>query len=115
MGDDSKTCEELLLRYDEPGGVRALVLDDDGKVAYGYLLEREAVVGDVWLYNVAATPNTVDWNDKSQMPFLNPQKFCKAETVPRLNPQSLEIRWFEAGVEVIADGILLARLESGAK
>ena len=114
--DDSKTSDEVLQRFDEAGTGRAVVLEDDGRVAYAYLLDHEKVVCDVWLYNVAAAPNAVDWNDESQMPFLNPQKFCKVEVVPRLAQQSsVECVWCEEGVEVIIDGVLMARLEPGAK
>ena len=35
MADDS-IGEDLLLRYDEPGGDRALVLDDDGKWQFAH-------------------------------------------------------------------------------
>jgi hypothetical protein len=44
---------------DEPGGDRQVVLEDDGRVAYAYLLERDAIVADVWLYNIGEDP--VDW------------------------------------------------------
>jgi hypothetical protein len=114
--DDSKTSNDVLLRFDESGTDRAVVLEDDGRVAYAYLLDHENVVSDVWLYNVADTPNVVDWNDESQMPFLNPQSFCKTETAPRLTQRaSIECIWFDEGVEVVVNGVLVARLKPGAK
>ena len=51
--DGSNTSNELVLRYDEPDGGRSVVLEDDGRVAYAYLLEKDTIVSDVWLYNVA--------------------------------------------------------------
>ena len=114
--DDSITSNDVLLRFDEPTTTRAVVLEDDGRVAYAYLLDHEEVVGDVWLYNVAEPPDLVDWNDASQMPFLNPKSFCKAESGFRLTQQSaVECAWFPKGVMVSINGVLIARLEVGAK
>lgn len=115
-GSRMSTQSEVLLRIDEEGGTRALVLEDDGRVAYAYLLDEDKIVGDVWLYNVEVTPEEVDWKDKSQMPFLNPRRFCKEATVPRLAAQvSVRCDWFERGVAVKVEGMLLARLEHGSK
>jgi hypothetical protein len=112
--DDSTSSEPL--RFDEPGTARAVVLDDDGRVAYAYLLKDEEVVGDVWLYNVDEAPETPPWKDPSQMPFLNPKSYCRLESVPRLQADSeVHCRWYKQGVEVSIDGIIVARLEEGAK
>jgi len=114
--DDSRMSNEVLLRFDDAGSGRALILEDDGRVAYAYLLDNEKLVGDVWLYNVIEAPITVNWDDESQMPFLNPRQFCRSESIPRLQQQSIvECAWFDKGVEVTIDGTLIARLESGAK
>jgi hypothetical protein len=113
---DSKTSDEVLLRFDDSGTGRAVVLEDDGRVAYAYLLDREDVVSDVWLYNVSATPKVVNWDDLSQAPFLNPQQFCKPETAPRLDKHStIECVWSDDGVEVTINGTMMARLEAGTK
>ncbi|MDI1432822.1 hypothetical protein [Polyangium sorediatum] len=114
--DDSTKSNEVLLRFDHPDGSLAVVLDDDNRVAYAYLLEDEEVVGDVWLYNVMEAPDTVNWEDSSPMPFLNPRDYCKSEKVRRLTPQSaVQCAWFDAGVEVSIDGIRWARIERGSK
>jgi hypothetical protein len=112
----STTNSEILIRFDESGGRRAVILEDDGRVAYAYLLEDEEIVGDVWLYNVEQTPDTVNWKDRAAMPFLNPRPFCRDADVPRIG-QSVPVhcQWSETGVEVSIDGVLLARLERGAK
>ena len=107
----STNHDELLLRFDEPAGSRAVVLDDDGRVALAYLLNGEDIVGDVW----SRAPEAVDWKDRSQVPFLNPRSLCASEDVPRLSRHSsVRCAWFENGVEV-TDGTLMARLEHGAK
>ncbi|HEU4408221.1 MAG TPA: hypothetical protein VFS43_23365 [Polyangiaceae bacterium] len=113
---DSRVPSDLLLRFDAPDGRRAVVLEDDGRVAYAYLLQEESVVGDVWLYNVAEAPTAVDWKDRSAMPFLNPKKFCAQANVPRLSETSkVECRWRESGVDVSVNGLLIARIDRGSK
>jgi hypothetical protein len=108
--------EGVVLRAAAPDGRRALVIEDDGRVAYAYLLDEDAVVGDVWLYNVADTPEQVDWRDQEAMPFLNPRRYCRKETVDRLREDSIVVcEWSSQGVSVTVDGVRLARLEHGAK
>jgi hypothetical protein len=111
-----ETSDEVILRFDEPDGHRSLILEDDGKVAYAYLLENGLVVGDVWLYNVGADPHTTDWSDASAMPFRNPEKYCTAETLPRLGRDAaITCTWSTRGVAISVGGSLWARLESGSK
>jgi len=105
------TDNELLLRFDADDGTMALVLEDDNRVAYAYLLENERVVSDVWLYNVAPAPETVQWDDPTGMPFLNPVHYCKIGPIPRLRPGSvIQCRWMANGVELFVDGVKWARL-----
>lgn len=109
-------ADEVLLRFDEPKGRRSLVLEDDGRVAYAYLQDGDSVVGDVWLYNVGQDPESVDWRDRSAMPFQNPAKYCTAEVLPRLRPDSdISCRWSDQGVTVSVAGLVWARLEKGAR
>ena len=68
-------------------------IEDDGRVAYAYLLEDTTIVGDVWLYNQLDTPTVGAW-DRSQMPFLNPIDFVDGRTIrPILNNSDVEIKW----------------------
>lgn len=116
MGDSTTTRDEVVLRFDDPRSSRAVVLEDDGRVAYAYLLEDQRIVSDVWLYNVANAPISVDWTDRSAMPFLNPRDLCRAESFERLTPHAaVECRWSADAVEVLIKGVLMARLERGAK
>jgi hypothetical protein len=113
---DSAEKDEVLLRFDDPETARAVVLEDDGRVAYAYLLDHEKIVGDVWLYNVADAPESERWKDQTEMPFLNPRSFCTPVSVSRLTQSSsIACTWFDNGVEVSVDGILMARLEENAK
>jgi len=114
--EDSRKKTEILLRFDEPETERAVVLEDDGRVAYAYLLDRERIVGDVWLYNVSEAPESEKWKEQKERPFLNPKSFCKAEVAPRLSEHAAIVcKWYEKGVEVRIDAILVARLEQNAK
>jgi hypothetical protein len=49
------------------------VFEDDGEVAYGYMMIDKEIVSDVWLYNTADTPTTPPWRDGPDgLPFRNP-------------------------------------------
>jgi hypothetical protein len=113
--DESIESGGTLLRYDEPGGLRAVVLEDDGRVAYAYLLENGAIVNDVWLYNVAEAPASIDWQAQRQvhdLPFLNPAPFCNGEHAVRLaDASNVECVWSSTGVSVRIAGVEIARLE----
>jgi hypothetical protein len=90
------------------------VLEDDGRVAYAYLLKDRKIVADVWLYNVGESPESTNWRDKSAMPFLNPRGFCSDGKLPRLDSATnIDCSWFVDGVEVRVDGRLVARLVAG--
>jgi hypothetical protein len=106
----------LFRHLQAPSGDLSLVIDDDGRVAYAYLRLGEQIVGDVWLYNVLPTPESVNWADRSQMPFLNPRPFCCDEAPARLNDDSrIEVRWLADGAELFVDEELTARIHVGDK
>jgi hypothetical protein len=104
-----------MIRIDDAKTQRALVVDDDGRVAYAYLLVGEDIVADVWLYNVVVTPQRPDWRCDSALPFLNPARHCRAdESLPRIaSAANLSCTWSPDGVELFIDGVLAARLSTG--
>lgn len=55
----------------------SLIIEDDGRVAYAYLLLNEEIIGDLWLYNQEETPSFSDWSNPDNMPFLNSQQFVR--------------------------------------
>ena len=61
----------------------SVVIADDGRVAYAYLMEGEDSIGDVWLYNQHEAPKDSNW-DKQQLPYLNPEEYLNKET--RVSP-----------------------------
>jgi hypothetical protein len=111
------TNDGFLARFEDPMSGRAVILEDDNRVAYAYLMMGETIVSDVWLYNVAAAPDTPEWSDASKMPFLNPSVYCsKDASLPRLNKEVVvECAWTDAAVDVFLNDILAARLAEGAK
>jgi hypothetical protein len=42
--DDSRISDEVLLRFDANDGQMALIIEDDNRVAYAYLLQRASSV-----------------------------------------------------------------------
>jgi hypothetical protein len=70
---------ELLLRFDDPDSNLGVVIEDDGRVAYAYLLDHRAIIGEVWLYNRAAAPQVPGWNSLMEAPpYLNPEGYIRA-------------------------------------
>jgi hypothetical protein len=113
---DANEAAGIYLRRNEPNGTRAVVLEDDGRTAYAYLLDDERTVSDVWLYNVGEDPEAVDFGNSTALPFQNPKANCAAEKLPRLTePSRLVCRWRPTGVELEVDEVLWARLEPGAR
>jgi hypothetical protein len=75
-GDHSRAAS-----YFSPCGLYLLTYEDDGKVAYAYLKQKEGrgIVGDVWLYNRCPTPAEPEWSERSNIPFANCQGFMTEE------------------------------------
>jgi hypothetical protein len=70
------------------------VFEDDGNVAYAYLLDNGRIVADVWLYNRAPTPEAPEWHDRSNAPFLNPRRFTsEVPFLPPANECEVEFSW----------------------
>jgi len=82
----------------------SVVIEDDGKVAYAYLLKEEHIIGDVWLYNQAETPADPDWTDKESLPFLNGQEFVRDNITPILNVDEVRVEWTD---DLEVGGVLL--------
>src|SRR6185312_2284586 len=84
----------------EINSVYSIIIEDDGRVAYIYLMEGRDIIGDVWLYNQAETPEFVNWDDVNGMPFLNPIEYVKENIQPIIDESELEVHW------TLIDGIL---------
>ena len=79
----------------------SVVIKDDGRVAYAYLMEGEDSIGDVWLYNQQEAPNDSNW-DKQQLPYLNPEEYLNKEV--RVSPIKDKSEVYFEWNESLSDG-----------
>ncbi len=79
--------------YSDLDEAYSLIIDDDGRVAYAYLLENKEIVGDVWLYNRELAPDAVDW-EEGYLPYINPSAFIKTDIVDAVqNETEVNLIW----------------------
>ncbi|MBX5268672.1 hypothetical protein HJB99_08290 [Rhizobium sp. NLR17b] len=75
-----------------------LVFEDDGRVAYAYLLNSDSrIVSDVWLYNRCPTPATPEWDDPTKAPFANSAEYVRQGVTfaPVEKPDEISVLWTE--------------------
>ncbi|MEO0982871.1 MAG: hypothetical protein AAFX03_09500 [Pseudomonadota bacterium] len=66
--------ESDLRRLCRSGGLD-LIVEDDGRVLYAYVLdERKGIVGDLWLANRHPSPDAPPWKTGAAPPYLNPEE-----------------------------------------
>lgn len=70
----------------------SVYIEDNSRVAYAYLFKGNDIIGDVWLYNQAPTPQVTKWT-KEDMFFLNPQEYVKDQIGPLRNENEVELKW----------------------
>lgn len=87
----------------------AVYIEDDDKVCYAHLWKEKKIVGDIWLYNRAPTPNEPEWNNKENLPFLNPAEFVRENLEPFSASSPVEVTW-DFGEETVAKIFLSERL-----
>jgi hypothetical protein len=108
-------------RFDHERLPFSVVVEDDEKVAYAYLLHDDAIVGDVWLYNCGPAPVEPEWRDRQKAPFANPRAFVvKREAKPIVDDKQLSVSWTDKKgvidqVKLYFGKRLLAILAPGAK
>ncbi|SHH75633.1 hypothetical protein SAMN04488109_5171 [Chryseolinea serpens] len=80
----------------------SVVVEDDHRVCYAYLLQDDKIVGDVWLYNSIADPVSTDWKNREDMPFLNPIRYIKpgVKISPVTDTCEIEMVWKMQGQDV---------------
>jgi len=80
--------------YDETDK-HSLIIDDDGKDSYAYLLDGREIIADVWLYNQAKTPELAIWDSLDEVPFLNTVEYVNENIiiVPLSDPKDILIKW----------------------
>jgi hypothetical protein len=105
-------------RFADAQGRCAVLVEDDGRVAYAYLLDPDGVVcGDVWLYNRCEAPLEPEWRNRGLAPFANPVGYAVAAPLFPL-PQTgseIQVEWSGDHADVMVDGTLVARLAQGLR
>lgn len=100
----------------------AVFFEDDGHVAYAYLLDGEdQIVGDVWLYNRGVAPKNPEWSDPDKSPFANPIAYVDVsrsfETIKDIS--EITVNWFSRegmrSARFFVRDKLFAILEDGVK
>ncbi|AMR31879.1 hypothetical protein A0256_10820 [Mucilaginibacter sp. PAMC 26640] len=99
----------------------SVVVEDDGRVAYAYLMYYDEIVSDVWLYNRIEPPAEIFLNDWRQQP-LNPDEYIRKDIiiVPMTDLSQIHCEWDESEDGVIEVAVVLRRrftaeLKHGAK
>jgi hypothetical protein len=97
-----------------------VVIDDDDAVAYAYLLDGDAIVSDVWLYNHGPDPLERPWQHGAEMPFRNPAEFTSGDAIEPVESNALDVRWLATDGSGIRAEVQLreqpiAWLESGTR
>ena len=102
----------------------SVIIENDGRVCYAYLLRDEQIVGDIWLFNQGQTPGQTDWSKREQLPFLNPEEYAKgpSDTITILTENDVHVQWVfadDAGdldqAKIYIRGALSAILKENSK
>lgn len=115
----STFLQQVSCEFDENYSV---LIEDDGRVAYAYLLEYGDVIGDVWLYNQDAAPTDNNWVNQTT-PYLNPAEYLTrdAAIAPIKHESHIRCEWTESPndglieVGISIRGKFIANIISGSK
>lgn len=114
--------DNFVLRYECVGQEYSLTIDDNGRVCYAYMLFKEEIVADVWLYNRCPAPAKPEWVSGGAMPFANSRGYVvDDEFVPPSSKDEIVVEWREVTgrkgpvAAVVIRGLLHATLSIGEK
>lgn len=98
-----------------------LIIEDDGRVCYAYVVSSNGIEGDVWLYNRGPAPSEPEWGDADRAPFANPKHLTKKDLpffIPN-SPDAFSVTWWVGGggpeAKIYIDGVLAGILGTGDK
>ena len=111
----------LLVKYFSTETSQSVAVEDDGRVAYAYLIGADdRICGDVWLYNRCVAPEEPEWCSMDNAPFANPASYvadCEAFR-PANSGADFSAEWVREDGGLVAKlflrGELLAVLKEGA-
>ena len=112
-----------LARFPDTGSDFSVIFDDDGYVAYAYLIDPEGeIASDVWLYNHGSAPLQPEWETSSDMPFKNATEYITdtIEFAPVDDCSEIRAEWVNAPghqktVHIFIRNRLFAILAEGEK
>lgn len=104
---------DTLPRYGEPNGSRGVVIEDDGRTVYAYLVDGAGILAHVWLRNSAEIAD-VRWDDPDDMPFPNKPENIEPIDLVLDESTPFECVWDDAGVDLFVGVVRVARLENEA-
>lgn len=114
--------ETFIGKFSSPSGRRAILVEDDGKVCYAYMLDEDGkICGDVWLYNRCQTPAEPEWHERENLPFANPASFSRqsADFCPPRSAEEISVEWIQTGefevARIYLSNAYFAKLVHGAK
>lgn len=115
----SQFLQQITCEFDENYSV---LIEDDGRVAYAYLLEYGDVIGDVWLYNQDDAPSDSNWVNQ-QTPYLNPAEYLlpSAPISPIKKESEVRCEWTESPNDSLIEAAIwirdkfIAQVVSGSK
>lgn len=114
---------DIFADFVNPASGHRVVFEDNGRVAYGYLLDPdEKIIGDVWLYNRCETPREPEWDAPDLLPFANPAEYSKDHSGfrPVEDPSEVTVAWtpLDGGrmrAAISVRGSVFGILEDGCK
>lgn len=115
------TADDLIIESDAGDGLTAAVFEDDGRVAYCYILEDGQIKSDVWIYNRENSPDDADIRHQdASTPPMNPRKYAlAAERLPE-RTDDVSIEWriakgMKPTAVVRVFGLTMAQVSAEAK
>lgn len=84
--------QDIYVQSNGLGELKA-IFEDNGRVAYAYLLVNGKIEGDVWLYNRGEAPKEPEWNNRDLAPYRNPAEFALSLEHPADSESDIEIEW----------------------
>lgn len=112
----------VFLSVRDPESDLEAVFEDDGRVAYAYVVKDKRLVADVWVYNRAPAPAQPEWTDRERAPFMNPRDYVTEDAdafEPASSEEDVALDWVsEKGDRVIVvkvHGQVVAKLGAGMR
>ena len=112
--------DALTIWSDAGDHLTSALFEDDGRVAYCYVIEDDNIVSDVWVYNRTKTPTTKPWKEGEEPPYLNPEEYALEMSELPGSMSDVHIEWEnQDGAKPIAlvhvSGTLFARVSAAEK